>query len=248
MHQKIAWEVRSSRTRRMIRGAISLFAGLFVVVGQAHSAGAHFAVDDAAILEPGECQIETWAQREAHATRSLIHLGPACRVGPVELTLNIDRARMREQGTTLVAGPEVKWAHPLSRTLSLGTMLKVVAQDTSPHFVGTALVVPLTWQAHETLLVHVNIGRDFLRGDRDETRAGAALEWAPVPAWSFVAERFREGGVNYWRAGARYAASSAVSIDLSQARGVSGSAPAWWTIGLNWVFARPASPSTAVSR
>jgi hypothetical protein len=40
-------------------------------------------------MEVGQCQFETWLEdgREHH----LQHLGPACRVGAVELGLNLDR-------------------------------------------------------------------------------------------------------------------------------------------------------------
>jgi hypothetical protein len=88
------------------------------------------------------------------------------------------------------------------------------------------------------VVVHANVGRDFRRRGPDYIRAGTALEWAPLPAWSFVAERFREADMNYWRAGARYVLSSNLNVDLGQARGLGASAPAWWTLGLAWSLDR----------
>ncbi len=141
-------------------------------------------------------------------------------------------------GTTVGASPQVKWAGPLNDALSVGVVASAGWVDTSPRFVGSTLVVPLTWQPSETLLVHANVGRDFLHDRRDSARLGAAIEWAPLPSWSFVAERFREFDANFWRAGIRHALSPSVSADLSQAAGMGGGAPRWWTLGLTWVIDR----------
>jgi hypothetical protein len=116
--------------------------------------------------------------------------------------------------------------------------LSTAWQDRAPRHVGSTLVVPFTWQAADTLLVHLNAGRDFHRHEADSARAGAALEWAPRADWSFVAERFHEGRADYWRAGARWVLTPAVNVDLSRARGLGAAAPAWWTLGLTWAFDR----------
>ena len=117
-------------------------------------------------------------------------------------------------------------------------MLGVAGSDGAPHFLGSALVVPVTWKAAETLLVHANIGRDFRHRQPDARRGGIALEWTALAAASFVAERFDEGGASFWRAGARWAVTPTLDIDFSRARGVSGAGSAWWTVGLTWVFER----------
>ena len=112
-------------------------------------------MDDAALLEPGQCQVETWADRERGGARTLVHLGPACRVGPVELGLNLDRVRQTGEGAVVVAGPQLKWAVPLTASLSAGVALAAAWQDGSgPRFVGSTVVVPITWQAADTLAVH----------------------------------------------------------------------------------------------
>jgi len=210
---------------------------LLVASLAARAAGGHHAVDDASILEPGQCQVESWADREAGGARSLQHVGPACRVGGVELGLNVDRVLLAGAGITSV-GPQLKWATALDERFSAGLVLSTAWQDHAPRHVGSTLVVPLTWQAADTLLVHLNAGRDFRRHEADSARAGAALEWAPRADWSFVAERFHESRADYWRAGARWLLAPAVNIDLSRARGLGAAAPAWWTLGLTWTFDR----------
>jgi hypothetical protein len=216
----------------------ALAAVLLTHAAHAAAAGGHHSVDDAARIEPGHCQVETWFDRERGNARALLHVGPACRVGPVDIGLNVDRVRLDGVGTTTALGLEVKWARALSERWSVGVVLASIGQDRSPHLVGSSVIVPVTWQAGETVRAHVDIGRDFRHRERDTARAGLALEWAPTQAASFVAERFREGGLDFWRAGARWSVTSSTSVDLSRAENLHGAPSPWWTIGVNWVFER----------
>jgi hypothetical protein len=225
--------------RPKVRYWLGLTGAMLGLSLPAQGAGGHHAVDDAAMLELGRCQLESWVDRDSHGTRSLVHVGPVCRVGPVELGINLDRIHMSDIGATAAAGPQIKWARTLTETFSVGVVLGANWQDRSPSFVAGTVVFPLTWQAGETVTLHANIGRDFRGGgDQDTNRLGAALEWSPLPAWSFVAERFRESDVDHWRAGARYELSPSTSMDVSRAKGLHGSEPAWWTLGLTWTFSR----------
>jgi len=235
MHNKSR---RFARAARASRPASVCVASLFAWVPFVHAAGGHHAVDDAAILDPGQCQIEAWADRERGRVRTLMHLGPACRVGAVELGLNLDRVRVHAVGSVTIAGPQFKWAASLGNGLSAGLAVAANWQDRSPSYLGSTIVLPVTWQAGETVLVHVNAGRDLRAHASDDTRAGAAIEWTPHSSWSFVAERFREGRTNFWRAGARWVFDPALNLDLSHARSLDGKVPAWWTLGLSWVFDR----------
>lgn len=218
--------------------AIGMVAACPLIGTPARAAGGHHAVDDAALLEPGRCQLESWADREQGGARTLLHAGPACRVGPVELGLNVDRVRLGGTGTSTTTGAQIKWALSLRDGWSAGVVFGLATQDHAPRFSGSTLVVPVTWQTTETLLTHFNAGRDFRNGQPDTNRAGVALEWAALPAWSFVAERFRESGANLWRAGVRWSLSPKVNLDLSRARGTEVGSPAWWTLGLTLAFDR----------
>lgn len=202
------------------------------------AAGGHHAVDDAAILDPGQCQVETWIERARSTDRRLLHAGPGCRVGPVELGLNLDHAEHREGTTVTAYGPQVKWATTLVERVSAGVLWFAAWQDTAPRRIGHAVVVPLTWQPNAMLAVHLNVGRDFRAHATDTTRSGIAGEWSPHAAWSFVGERFHDNGRDFWRVGVRWAPSAALSVDLSHARPLGERVSAWWTLGLNWVFAR----------
>src|SRR5262249_11293269 len=77
-----------------------------LVAGPALAMGGHFDVDDATVLAPGRCQVELWALHGENAR--LGHVGPACRVGPVELGLVAERVSDDERHANIV-GAQVKW-------------------------------------------------------------------------------------------------------------------------------------------
>lgn len=215
-----------------------LCAGLSGTALPARAAGGHYAVDDAATLESGQCQVETWFDREDGGTRRLLHIGPACRIGSVEVGLNLDRVRLGDSSTTTVVGPQIKWATAVTEQLSLGLAVSANWQSGAPRYLGSMLVVPVSMQLSEQWLAHVNVGRDFRPGPTDSSRAGAALEWIPNAAWSVIGECFRDSGTKLWRLGGRWTLTQSVSLDLSRTQGLGTKPPAWWTLGLNVVIDR----------
>ena len=220
----------------MVREALTASIAC-LLASSAQAAGGHHSVDDAVILDPGQCLIETWFDHAESSGARLWHVGPACRVGPVELGLNFDAIRTSVGERTSFGGVQAKWARPLTEKISIGAVVSATWKDRSPHRVGTGIVVPLTWQATEALQIHINVGRDFLDNAPDADRGGIAAEWSASQEWSFVAERFRELHTDRWRLGARYTLNTNVSFDLSRAQGL-GKAPSSWTAGVNWVFDR----------
>lgn len=229
------------RAARLHAWTAAYLCGLAVT--QTHAAGGHHAVDDAAIVDPGQCQIETWADRRdgERSGYAPVHLGPACRVGPVELGLNLERERGSE-GRTVRAAPQLKWAHALSDDLGVG-LLVAAAWERSPErgalrYTGASVVVPLTWQIAEDWRAHFNLGRDLHRAQPSRSHSGLALEWTASQQLGFVAERFREGGASAWRAGLRWTPTDTLSIDLSRAHGLRADRPGWWTLGMTWAFRR----------
>ena len=164
--------------------------------------------------------------REHGGGSALFHTGPGCRVGAVELGLSLDSSHSTTSGTMVMPGAQLKWARQMTDTVGVGLLLSTLLEDRSVRIAGNSLVVPVTWQPAAALLVHLNLGRDFRRGVSDVAHAGNALEWAPGPAWSFIAERYRENAVSYWRVGGRYALNSEAHLDFSRAVGL-GQAPSF---------------------
>ncbi len=215
-----------------------LFAALSLVSLPALAAGGHHAVDDAAVLDVGKCKLEGWAERETGGARSLYHLGTGCRVGPVELGLNLDNEKQTVSDAATSFGPQIKWAYPLLDAVSIGVVASAKFNSQSPRYASSTLVVPLTWRATDTLSAHVNWGRNFLRGGVGQPRGGVSLEWAPVSDLSLVVERFREAANNSTRLGARYALTPDIKLDISRARSLSAGGVSWWTAGVIWEFDR----------
>ena len=217
---------------------IGLLAGFCLVSLSAQAAGGHHAVDDAAMLDVGKCKLEGWAERETGGARTLHHLGTGCRVGPVELGLNLDREKQTSSDAATSFSPQIKWAFPLDNAFSAGVVASAKFNSQSPRYASSSVVLPLSWRATDSLSAHVNWGRNFLSGGAGQPRGGVSLEWAPTSDVSLVAERFREAANNSTRLGARYALTPDVKLDISRARSLHAGGVSWWTAGVIWEFDR----------
>lgn len=205
-------------------------------------AGGHFDVDDAGMLEPGQCQYEVWAGRIGGAqAQRFAHLGPACRFGPIEWGLNVDRLAPAAGRIDVTVGPQLKWTFfgqaadaPVSAALSAGAVVDVTQHGRT----GGQFVVPVSWQAMPALVVHGNLGSDWATRSGARTgRTGVAGEWALNPGVSLVAERNRAFAQWTTRAGLRFNLTPLIGLDLSVARvGPEGARSV--TIGLNHAFDR----------
>ena len=223
--------------KRCVRLLVAL-TGLSVASLTAQAAGGHHAVDDAAMLDVGKCKLEGWAERETGGARMLQHIGTGCRVGPVELGLNLDREKQTTADAATSFGPQIKWAFSFNDVLSMGAVASIKFNSQSPRYASSTVVIPVTWRATDTLSAHANWGRNFLRGGAGQPRGGVSLEWTPITDVSLVAERFREAANNSTRLGARYALTPDVKLDISRARGLHAGGVSWWTAGVIWEFDR----------
>jgi len=219
----------------MVRQA--LFVLLWLLAAGAR-AGGHFDVDDAGTLDPGECQYEVWGGRFGVDKFTDYHLGPACRVGPVELGLNIDRYSIPGEHAYLL-GPQVKWTflgrNPEAR-LAAAVSGSLSFDVTRGGHTGGQLVLPMSWRALDSLWIHANIGADWATDTGERSgRGGLQAEWALNDSVSLIFERFRAMGAWTSRGGLRYSITPLISIDISAAR--SGSQGVWgYAIGLNHEF------------
>lgn len=199
--------------------------------GGAFAAGGHHAVDDAAMLEPQACELESWTTR-AQGGQRLLHAGAGCRVGPVELGVAGEYAR---QGGASEAAYAVqgKWAREWAPGLSAGLSVTSGWQaHVRPRYQATTVVALATWLPREDLALHLNLGRDFVRGDGDANRSGVAVEWTPRERWSVLAERYVEQRTHLLRAGLRWAASEDWTLDASRAHRLHGPGESSWTVGV----------------
>ncbi|WAC72522.1 hypothetical protein OU995_23710 [Roseateles sp. SL47] len=215
---------------------LGLASALPLLAPSAQAAGGHHAVDDASILEPGQCQVEIWQERTEHGAGTLNHVGPGCRWGALEWGLNVDQVRQTGQGRQTFAGPQAKWATALTDQWSVGFSVGANWTTRDVRYSGSTMVIPVTWQPTATLAVHGNLGLDQQPGVGAQARRGLAAEWTPSAHWSFIAERFDDHDARHWRGGVRYLVNERVSLDLSRAAYLGAESRPWWTFGVNWVF------------
>ncbi len=227
----------------MSMGRLPAMAGMAALVAAtpALAAGGHHAVDDAAILGPGQCEVETWASRAVATSRDhLAHLGAACHAAGVELGAASEYSREPGTGSATVHGAQLKWATQAVPGLSLGVTAGSSWQArTRPRERTTSAVGLLTWQASQGLALHVNWGRDWIRPAADErtrqARAGLAVDWAVRPGWVVTGERFYQQGGHFARVGVRRQVGEHWSLDLSRVGRLGGdSSGSAWTLGLTW--------------
>ena len=230
-----------------LAGAIRRAALLGAISAPACAAGGHFAVEDAALLDAGECQVDVWIERESRADRNLAHLGPTCGIGPVEVGLGWDRSRANAADAPTATSAQLKWATGITETVSIGVAVAANWQAASPRYAGTTLLVPISWRISDSLQANVNLGRDFQRDGPNPTRAGVGLEWRPASGWLLIAEQFRQSEGSFARAGLRWEPSKTLSIDLSRADRWGGASSPWWTLGLTWAWDRRRRPANVLT-
>ena len=166
-------------------------------------------------------------------------MGSTCRVGPVELALTADRIEPRDRGPLTPVGPQIKWAAALDDRVSIGVVALVAWQGSSPRYAGATVYAPLTLRVTDAVLLHVNVGQDWLRGLPARGRAGVSLEWQAAPEWTVIGERFRQYGGDFARLGFQWQQSPSLGFDLSRARVVGGASGGSWTLGVTWTFDAP---------
>lgn len=201
----------------------------------AFAAGGHHAVDDAAILEPGQCELESWFGRARG--EKLLHAGGACRVGPVELGAAAEYGRLAGAGSQTGWGLQAKWAHELGDGFSIGASLTPGWQaHVRPRYQATTVAALATWAPGEALALHLNLGRDLVHSGPDLHRSGMAIEWTPRTGWTLLAERYLEEQTHFARAGLRWTVGGGWSVDLSRTQSLRGPNPSMWTLGLTWLL------------
>jgi hypothetical protein len=210
---------------------------LLAFAARVHAAGGHFDVDDATLLAPDRCQTEAWFMRSPAKNANVLHLGPGCRLGPVELTLNIDRVGSPADRRSAL-GPQLKWAtDPALGSVSAGLVAGAMLSVGHGSRATATLYVPLTWNISDQLALNVNAGLDRDADGRRTRRHGVSAEWALNPQIVVLAERAEFGSEWVSRIGTRLSLSETLSIDLSAGR-VGPQATRSFAIGINHEFGR----------
>jgi len=189
-------------------------------------------VEEAEMLPRGACELElAYARAAGRVDQYLSEL--SCGLGPVQLNGELEHARERGGSDTETAA-EVKWAREVAPGWSAGLLLRAQwAAHQRPHHQSTALVGLLSYEASDSLGLHLNLGRDFLRGGGHLTRAGIGAEWGLNTDWKLLAERYAQDGTHFFRGTVRYAAGRNWTLEFGRAQRLAGPDPSRWTLQVN---------------
>lgn len=186
-------------------------------------AGRPLTVDDAAILDPNHCQIETWIDRTRDATAGW--LVPSCNLA-LNTELQMGFARLHAEGESKFADAYAQ-AKFLLREMtdaepwSVGMTVGFGRHPLNEHYRGwnnPYVVVPFSQKICNTpFLVHANLGWTRDRALQRETVLwGVAVEATASEQLTLVAEAFNDVLARpYVRLGGRWAMRDDFDIDLT---------------------------------
>ena len=223
------------RIARLLRAASAL--AVASVALPALAAGGHHAIDDAALLDPGHCKLESWASRSGPGPLGLLHGAVGCRLGPIEWSLGADQARV--DGTRQrTLGAQLKWATALTPWLSGGLAVAPAWTPTvRPRERSVVVNGLLTGTWSEDLRWHANLGRTQADpGGARAWRGGLSVDWAFRPDWQVMTERYREDGSDFLRSGLRWQPAQGWTLDASHAWRLRGEGKTASTLGLTFEF------------
>jgi len=185
------------------------------------------------VLAPGRCQVELWVVRGEVAR--IAHIGPSCRVGPLEIGVHFERLSGEERSDRVV-GVQLKAATHWLADVQVG-VVAAASRATTEDVNLLTLFAPVTWSLGADVQLNGNLGVDHLSTRGSTLRAGIGGEWAFHEHVTLLAERLRAFDETLTRLGIRIVLGEQVSIDVSGAR-LSGSGNRVWGLGLNVEFGR----------
>ena len=233
--------------RRLIHLAGAAALGLAALSpGAAQAAGGAFAVDDAAVDEPGACKVESAASFGSN--RDFVGITtPACVVPflrPVEIGMAIARTRVDgEWGTSVL--PKAKMnilpadVGKFGLAISGGSSFDVLTGE----YTGSFFNIPVTYTVSESFKVNVNGGWMYERPNEQHFFTyGVGIEWIPAKPFTLLAEVFGVAGPRTdprtithprFQAGVRLTPIDAVDVDVIYGRNIGGENANWITVGMN---------------
>jgi hypothetical protein len=211
--------------------------GGILAAGPALATGGHHAVDDATILAPGRCHVESWGEFERGGDY-VATVSPACNFGGLEWTLGLQQERADGAGAWGLA-PQVTAAWPIGQSpWSVGAVLAAEWGERERAWQSTTLLVPLSLAAAGFDL-HFNLGYDWVHGEPDDWRYGASVYRNLAGPLAGVFGTFKEAGLWHGQVALRwYSGQEGLSVDLGVTGIESGSRDGWASLGVNYEFGR----------
>ncbi|MBG7369830.1 hypothetical protein I5J30_07445 [Pseudomonas aeruginosa] len=238
--------------RRALRWRLGFLAGalaavlLLALLSEARAAGGAYRVDDGEINPVGECNLDTWHQRERrHANRYQSVLAPACTFSALP-SLQLGAALVGEGDAgqrQRRLSPELKTPLLAREELGLALALALTADvylDRRHAFEGAGFSLPLSYQPTTALRLNASAGRGhaYAEGARQHRwNWGVGLEYALGEPLTLIAERFGESaGDSGWQAGPRWHLGQRLDLDLLLGAHLRGERERWLVSGATLRF------------
>lgn len=217
--------------------AWGLTAVLMLASGHTQAMRGHYVVDDAALADPGRCEVYAWYSRGGSNDQALEGEIACNPLGNLELTVGLGRFRDADGWDTGVAAEaKTLFREPAIGSWGWGLVGRSEWRDTLGSHRNAELYVPVTVAVNDHVLVHVNGGGVWERNDSNTFTWGAALDIALTPDVSLLGESYgtHRGGTEF-QVGLRSGLGRGF-VDVSYGWTRSDSSDNWATLGLAWMF------------
>lgn len=240
-HPLPAAKLRAVRRNVFFVGATLGIILVISLLSKAYAAGGAYVVDDGAINDPGQCNVDAWysANRHNGSTHNET-VSPACTFTGLpwlQVQAAASRATADGHGETQLS-PELKAQLWTQEALGLE-----LAASASVHYAlnrrhaydGSDWNVPLTWQPLQALRLNVNAGWSHVFNGGDQKHRptwGTGVEYSLGDSLTLIAERYgQQGGDQAWQAGPRVHIGKNLDVDLVVGRNLIGERNQWLTTG-----------------
>ncbi|MGH8083253.1 MAG: hypothetical protein ACREP7_21935 [Lysobacter sp.] len=216
-----------------------LIAACSLVPVRAARAGASLYVDDAGIVAPGHCQLESWLRASAPGRE--FSAVPACHVAGTELGLGLSDYAEPAQARVAAFGAKRVLHEASSQRWALAASLGANWNASRGAFDGWNFNLPLSFAADaaQRRRWHFNLGWSAPRHGRDALTAGIGLEQALDSRWSALAEVFADHrGDRIAQLGLRCEIDAARSLDVLIGQRDGDARSPWLTLGFNLLLPR----------
>lgn len=221
-----------------------LYRNLFMLIGTgcaslAWAAGGHHAVDDATMLERGECHVESWYEF-LRGGDGLLQIGPGCNIGGVEWTFSYERARFDDGSSLNAYTPEAKYAHALDDNWAVAGAIGATYAAANSRWQTMELRLPVTYFLGDIAAIHATAAHFFERGGDNVWFWGVASDITLPADFELLLETFREDNEWFGRVGLRYFLPvEGLIADISHAASERSEGEHITTLGLTWEFEAP---------
>lgn len=195
--------------------------------------GNQFEVDDAALVEAGQCEIENWYTRGGGDRE--ITVMPVCNVtGNLELAVGLTRASPGDYSVALEAKTLIRSMG--TNSLGWGLMLASTHSEGLAHWEGATVNIPVSVPVLEPLSVHTNIGWEYVREGRDLATWGLSGEFDVRNDWDAIVESWgTHRGGTLWQVGLRFSFGEG-HWDVSYGSELKSIGDGWLALGFAWTI------------